>query len=729
LNDILIRRGGAALSRCRRWLSRRFSGTEAALCQMAAVISALVAGSDLAATYWPKPVGYAVLWAGLLAALELGLWLAQKILRRLLGRGLGWLMALAGLYASMAFTVERGAGEGWTFRVCAFSAAAAAVLALLAVSWRSLLRRRIPDPAVISAALLSAGAAVLLAVFFFTDGFDDHYIRRYLALSQNRGAKLEALEPSLGPGGYTVETLDYGPGEALEAGTVSLTRYMDRDTDGLTGAYVDAYWDYDLNRVPLRGRVWYPAEAVQCPVLFIAHGNHEITTESYLGYGYLGEYLASHGYVVVSVDQNACNMLANENDGRAVLLLEHIGLLLAYNDEQGNPLYGRLDDGNIAIAGHSRGGEMVATAYLFNEYDYYPENGTVEFDYHYNIKSIIAIAPTVNQYRPADHSVALEDVNYLLLHGAADRDVTRFMGMSQYENITFSGRGDYLKTALYIAGANHGQFNALWGAYDQSGPFSPLLNVESLLSEGDQQRIAQIFVKIFLDVTLLGDESCRALLTDWDVCAAQLPDTVYVQCYETSGFTAIADFEEDSDLTTAAMADVALNAEGVNWWTEELMDFAGSTSHDTHALRLRWRGRAHYAVSAPELDMAGKALTFDICDRDSDQVGKGEYALVDAGVLLTDADGNRAEAQLSDFTTVYPILPVRTDKLDFLFDTCTYKPAFSTVTIPIGGFVPEGEDFDPSRVTEIRLCFSDSGQVSIDNIGLEPVRKESGEHA
>lgn len=729
MSNTLTRRSAAALERCRSWLSCRFGGAEAALCQMAAVITALVAGAALAATYWPKPVGYAVLWIGALALLELGLWLAQKILRRLLGRSLGWMMALLLLGGAVAYTVKRGAGEGWTWRVIVFSCLTALALALLAVSWRSLLRRRVPAPAVISAALLSAGAVALLAVFFFTDGFDDHAIRRYLALSQDRDARLEALEPSLGLGGCTVETLDYGPDGDLEAGTVSLTRYMDRDTDDLTGAYVDAYWDYDLSRVPLQGRVWYPAEEKNCPVLFIAHGNHEITTNSYLGYAYLGEYLASHGYVVVSVDQNACNMLSGENDGRAVLLLEHIGLLLAYNGERGNPLYGRLDDGNIAIAGHSRGGEMVATAYLFNGYDNYPENGTVKFDYHYNIKSIIAIAPTVNQYRPADHSVALEDVNYLLLHGAADRDVTKFMGMSQYENITFSGRGDYLKTALYIAGANHGQFNALWGAYDQSGPFSPLLNVESLLSEEDQQHIARIFVKIFLDVTLLGDESCRTLLTDWNACAAQLPDTVYAQCYETSGFTLIADFEEDSDLTTAAMAGAALNAVGADWWTEELMDFAGSTSYDTHALRLRWRRRAHYDVSTPELDMTDKSLTFDICDRDSDRVEKGEYALVDAGVQLTDADGNTAEAQLSDFTTVYPVLPVRTDKLDFLFDTCTYKSAFSTVTIPIDGFVPEGEGFDPGRVTEIRLCFSDSGQVNIDNIGLEPVWKERGEHA
>jgi predicted dienelactone hydrolase len=89
----------------------------------------------------------------------------------------------------------------------------------------------------------------------------------------------------------------------------------------------------------------------------IAHGNHEIAVDSYLGYDYLGEYLASCGYAVVSVDQNACNMLTGENAGRAVLLLEHIGWLLDRSDQRDHPLYGLLDRENIAIAGHSRGGD------------------------------------------------------------------------------------------------------------------------------------------------------------------------------------------------------------------------------------------------------------------------------------------------------------------------------------------------------------------------------------
>ena len=720
MTNALTRRGAALWARCRGWFSRYFAGAEPALCQMSLAVSALIWGVTLAATYWPRPAGYLCVTAGALALLELGLWLARKLLYRLLGHGCGWLMALALLLASVSDTVRRGAGEGWTWRVWLFSVLVTAALWLLAGSWWSLLARRAVAPATVCAGLFSLGLTALLAVFLFTDGFDDHIIRRYLALSPDREARVEALEPSLTDGPYQVRTLDYGPGEALEAGTVSLTRYMSRDTDSLTGSYVDAYWDYDLSRVPLRGRIWYPAEGEDCPTLFIAHGNHKITTESYLGYAYLGEYLASHGYVVVSVDQNACNMLTGENDGRAVLLLEHIGLLLGYSRDRDNPLYGLLDEDSLAIAGHSRGGEMVATAYLFNSLDQYPENGTVEFHYHYNIKSLIAIAPTVDQYKPADHSVELEDVNYLLLHGAADRDVSNFQGMAQYENISFTGQGDYLKSALYIAGANHGQFNSLWGAYDQSGPFSRLLNTEGLLAEADQQAIARIFIKAFLDVTLRGDESCRVLLTDWDSCAGQLPDTVYVQCWESSRFSLLADFEEDADLTTASVEGVSLEAEGASLWTEEVMGFAGSSREDTHALRLRWRGGATYRVSLESpLDLAGAVLAFDVCDLDSAAVEKGELSLVDGEVILTDADGNTAAASIRDFATVFPILPVRTDKLDYLFDTCVYKKAMATVSIPAEEFRREGESFDAERVTEIAFRFDGGGEIALDNIGLE----------
>ena len=68
------------------------------------------------------------------------------------------------------------------------------------------------------------------------------------------------------------------------------------------------------------------------------------------------------------------------------------------------------------------------------------------------------------------------------------------------------------------------------------------------------------------------------------------------------------------------------------------------------------------------------------------------------------------------------------DKLDFLFDTCTYKKAFATVSIPVDAFVPgEGTAIDSSRITSVTLKLDGGGEAAVDNIGLEAVR--SSHHA
>ena len=109
----------------------------------------------------------------------------------------------------------------------------------------------------------------------------------------------------------------------------------------------------------------------------------------------------------VSVDENILNERSGENDARAVLLLENIGEILKKNGDDSQPIYGKLDEQNIALMGHSRGGEMIADAYLFNEYDAYPSNGMFTFDYHYKIRALIAVAPSVNQYLPAGQKTGI----------------------------------------------------------------------------------------------------------------------------------------------------------------------------------------------------------------------------------------------------------------------------------------------------------------------------------
>ena len=109
------------MARCRTWFTANFSGTEGALCHISALIFAAAEGVNLASTYWPGNLGSVALSAGLLSATEMGLCLARRLLRRLLGHGLGWLMGLGLLIFAVTTTVAGGAGEGWTWRVYLFS--------------------------------------------------------------------------------------------------------------------------------------------------------------------------------------------------------------------------------------------------------------------------------------------------------------------------------------------------------------------------------------------------------------------------------------------------------------------------------------------------------------------------------------------------------------------------------------------------------------------------------
>lgn len=702
-------RGGAPRSPGR--LLRR---TGTAIRHLAALVFGLTAGTSLAALCRPSPAAYAALIAALALLGDAALWAAQLLLLRLLDRPLEGFTSLLALLGPVTYAVKKGMGEGLTWRVWLLSAALTALAALTAaLLWAVTVRRRASVPSVL-AALLCAAVSVLAVLLLVWDGPEDSYISDFLSAAPARETALAPALP-LEDGPCEVLTLDYGPGEEIDPGTADLSAFMERDLGTLSGLCAELRADYALTEVPLRGRIWYPAGGQACPTLLIVHGNHELSAASYLGYGYLGAYLASWGYAVISVDENACNLLKNENDGRAVLLLENLGAALALSEKEDGPLSGVLDAENIALAGHSRGGEAVAEAYLFNRLDAYPENGAVTFDYGFGIRSLIAIAPTADQYRPADRAVELTDVNYLLLHGAADRDVTQPMGMAQYAAVSFTGGEDCLKSALYIGGANHGQFNTLWGRNDVSGPGAVFTDTASLLSGEEQRTVARVFLKVFLDVTLRGDDTCRDLLTDWERFASQLPETVYAQCWERAGFTALADFEEDADVTSGSAPGTRLRAVGTSLWREERLSFGSDGG--THAARLRWSGSASFSLSFPAADLTGLAVAFDICDRDTDAVRRGSRAPLDADVILTDADGNRAAARLSDFATVFPVQPVKTDKADYLFGTCSYRYFPSTVSIPAEAFEPEGRSFDPSRVAELTFRFTGGGSVDLDNIG------------
>lgn len=566
---------------------------------------------------------------------------------------------------------------------------------------------------------------LLLPAFLIPDGFSNGLVEKYAAawkeVNQNV-AQNEALRPG---GSHPVESLTYGPDDSfdLQGGTYDLSHFAKR---GFVNKIVlKLRFDYDLDAVPLSGKIWYPKDCDHCPVLFMIHGNHDVDTESYLGYEFLGEYLAGSGYTVVSVDENSCNSLTSENDARSILLLENMCKVLAWNEDAATPLYGKMDPDLIALAGHSRGGEAVSIATYFNDCDRYPDNGNIRFNYHFPIRSVIAIAPVCDQYIPAGKAVELEDVNYLLIHGLNDQDVSTVMGEKQYNLVRLSEAGNCFKSTVLINGANHGQFNTLWGRYDSSFPLGRVLDVHDLLAPGEQRDALCKLMKAFLDVTLTGDETELPLFYDIAGYRVSLPDTAYLETYRDSSYTCWFDFDEQTNPGVSEDGRYTLEVTGAKAWTEKRRAVTGDASGENCALAFYWGDDENNSsqpvtegsgcrvlISMQDEDLSGKMFTFDAADmRENADV---ENAVpITCRVTFTDRNGQEAAAE----RMLMPSICVQLYKPDALLGSYEYKHQFATVAISPRDCEQE-DGFDDSRIVRISIDLPDeAGDIEIDGIG------------
>jgi hypothetical protein len=125
-----------------------------------------------------------------------------------------------------------------------------------------------------------------------------------------------------------------------------------------------------------------------------------------------------------------------------------------------------VDTANIALVGHSRGGEAVVIAAAFNNLPRNPDDANLAFDFHFDIKSLVALAPIDGQFNPAGRSAPLTNVDYLVLQGAHDGDVSAFSGERAYNRLKFTDGKPHFKSALFIYRANHSRFNTAWGLND-----------------------------------------------------------------------------------------------------------------------------------------------------------------------------------------------------------------------------------------------------------------------
>jgi hypothetical protein len=492
------------------------------------------------------------------------------------------------------------------------------------------------------------------------------------------------------------------------------------------------------------------------------------------GYEYLGEHLASRGFIFASLDENFLNgAMRNENDGRAWMLLKHLQAWRGFNDSASSPLRGKVDMHNIAIMGHSRGGEAVGHAAAFNRLSRYPDDAKVKFDFNFDIKAVVAIAPVDAQYKPAGQFTPVENLNYLVIHGSHDGDVSSFTGLRQWQRVKFTDGKPWFKSAWYVYRANHGQWNTVWGSTDAGPRSARFLDLRGLISPEEQRQFGKVVIGAFLEATLHNKREYLPLFRDHRVAGAWLPKTMYITRFQESGYTTLANFEEDVDVTTGSVAGVSLTGDSLATWKEDALNLRWTnTPMNDNAVWLGWnrhlagddttklgqpatytialsdslsrslhadnRSSLYLSIAPTDAKPGPREPARDSTKKDSSKAksraakkpdakkDEKDTTTIDLTVELVDANNNTARLALTRYGM--PRRPLEThvlrraDRERTAFAN-TYEIVLQTYVMPLADFVAASPQFAPDKLKSIRLVFDrvPAGTIILDDVGISAI--------
>ncbi|MDB4915303.1 MAG: hypothetical protein JWM95_2947 [Gemmatimonadetes bacterium] len=589
-------------------------------------------------------------------------------------------------------------------------------------------------------------------------------------------------------GSFAVNRLYYGSGTdkqravfrdsvTLKTKAVDISPFASVQPDNVNDR--KSYWGFDMKAVPLNGRVWYPEGPGPFPLVLVVHGNHNPEDYSDPGYGYLGELLASRGFILVSVDENFINGLSGENDGRAWLLLKHLEAWKKFNDSTGSPLYHKVDMDNIALMGHSRGGEAAPLAATFNKLKFYPDDAKQKLGFNFNIKSIVSIAPVDGQYKPTGQFTPLENVNYLVIHGSHDGDVSTFHGLRQFERLKFTDGKPWFKSAFYMYRANHGQWNTVWNNKDNGPRSGRSLDLRALISPEEQRQFGKLVISAFLEATLHGRKEYLPMFRDHRTAGHWLPKTMYITRFQESGYMPLAEYDEDIDVTTGNPG-VELLGDSLSTWKEGVLPYRSRGDDQRHnAVWLGWNNRiagpdtmkmgktASYMVTIsdslravrkpdinsvlylslagtndkpgprtvpkdstkPDTSAAGKARAKAIADsiknapKPPDKKTEPDTIPIEITIELADSAGHGVRMPLSRFGTIRRPLDTkvfRREGRDEQRFATTFELVPQTFVMPLADFAKASPAFDAGRLKTIRLLFDKTvaATVVVSDIGI-----------
>jgi len=454
--------------------------------------------------------------------------------------------------------------------------------------------------------------------------------------------------------------------------------------------------------LPLSATMRYPAvsggidapfAAGLFPLVVVMHGNSGYTN-SYLGYDYLLDHLASHGFVAMSIYAPVGVMI--ETRARAILAhIDHVSQLTAAP----GLFHGHVDLANIGIAGHSRGGEAVVRAARINAAE----------ALGWNIRAAISIAPT-DYFHYGQPGVPL-----LVIYGANDGDVSGSWPDRTCFNIyDEAGRP---RSFVFVYGATHDQFNTIWAPTFLSveSDIAPT-DVPNLISLSDHENVAKGYVAAFMQAHLQGrDEQLEYFRSG---LKPSLTAGLHIHVsHQEAGATVLDDFENlphdpasnslGGGVTSAALTGLSENG---------LRTLDSYSPHVTSGAAIGWASSAGAYIShVPPADKdvsARTTLGFRITQTyggAGNPVGQSQ----DLFVRLTDGSGRSRAIRTSTFTDIpYPYVRGHVDLI---------KSAMKSVRIPLASFAIANagqQDVDLTDLVSVAFEFdaNATGAVQVDDI-------------
>jgi len=518
------------------------------------------------------------------------------------------------------------------------------------------------------------------------------------------------------------------PGDVIDGWDIQRAGFYKVHNTSEPGPFVAMVENYENNNFWLNKRIYYPENINslgELPLVIVSHG----WTYDYFMYDYIGEHLASYGYIVVIHANNVGTGGTAATHSASLTTLDNTDHFIGVQGEIFSGVFeGHIDTNKIAFLGHSTGGEGIVRAYtrILND-EYIPDN----FDFE-DVKLLCPFAPTA--WLTKQH-VDPGNTNFHLFSAAADTDCSLFASPESGWQQSFSifERSTGNRQLTYIHGAGHTDLNGCVTCNQLVDPNAP-----GLIGKENTHLVVKSYLLPLLELYLFdnpaGLEYFSRMYDDFHPIG--IPDFVYLakefRKNEDTHKLIIDDYQTNQDLNESSSGtSVSFNLDNIfeiemrdndmsfNWTGRQQSNgFSRSKLGDEpRCLILDWYedGNWYYSIDIPEFQdsLAFEYLSFRACQGtrhpNTDLLEGGLSFLVS----LIDGSGNTATISTTNYGLINQ--PYQRDG--------GWANEFETVIFRLSDFAMDNPALNLTDLASLRFVFGSNdhsayGRLAVDDIEL-----------